>query len=89
MVSSLNIPVRNRYHINTSEIKSDNSPLTSDDYMNIGYMSGRFGINPANPNEQNPIYKDGSEIYININSCCAPLFESTLSQTGIKFDKLA
>ena len=83
------MPVRNQYLVRTSELKTDNTPLNSDDYINIGYMAGRFGVNLVNPNIPNNIYKDNKGIYININSCCAPLFESTLSQTGIKFDKLA
>lgn len=89
MINCCASPVRYQYVVKTSENKSNNTPLTSDDYMNIGYMAGRFGVNLANPNEQNNIVKDNNGTYVNINSCCAPLFEASLNQSGIKFNRLA
>ena len=89
MINCCNTPVRYQYMVRTSENKLNNTPLTNDDYMNIGYMAGRFGVNPVNPYEQNNIMKDNNGTYVNINSCCAPLFESSLTQSGIKFNRLA
>ncbi len=89
MINYANSPYRNQYFIKTSELKTNNTPLTYDDYMNIGYMSGRFGINLNNPNESNNIYKDEKGTYVNINACCSELFESKLNQAGIKFNKFA
>ena len=82
--------VRNSYIVRTNDLKSDNQPLNSNDFLNVGYMAGRYGVNlSGNPYEENPmnITPDGTQV--NINSCCAGQFEKTLNDTGIKFDRLA
>ncbi len=84
----INMPVRNQYLVRTSQPKVNNTPLTADDYVNVGYMAGRFGVNLMNPNDPGYIQKDNNGLYVDINSCCAPLFESTLAQSGIKFDRI-
>lgn len=89
MINCSYIPQRNQYLIKTSEKKAGNVPLNEDDFLNIGYMAGRFGLNLKNPNEPNNIYKDEAGTYVKINSCCAHLFESNLKNAGIKFDRLA
>lgn len=88
MFNCVNIPVRNQYFICTNELKKNNTALNENDFLNIGYMAGRFGVNLTNPNEPNHIIKDGNGLYLNINSCCSPLFESNLEQAGINFNKL-
>lgn len=81
---------RNSYIIRTNEPKTNNSSLNKDDYMQIGYMAGRFGVNlSGNPTEANPIVQTPQGTIVNINSCTSELFENTLKQTGIKFDRLA
>lgn len=87
MVNSIG---RNTYIVKTNGPKSNNSPLTKQDYMQIGYMAGRYGINlSGNPYEQNPMLYTPQGTIININSCTSDLFEQTLSQSGITFNKLA
>ena len=82
-------PARQQYLVRTNELKSDNMPLTSNDYLNIGYMAGRFGINLQNPNEQNPIKYSDNGLIFDINSCTSVLFENNLKAQGVKFDRLA
>ena len=78
------------YVIKTNEPKANNTPLNKDDYMQIGYMAGRFGVNlSGNPTEANPIQQTAQGTVVNINSCTSELFEKTLNQTGIKFDRIA
>ena len=86
----INTVPRVSYFVRTNDLKSNNLPLNPADYMTVGYMAGRYGINLGNnPNENNPmqITKDGA--FVNINSCTAPLFEKNLNDVGIKFDRLA
>ena len=65
-------------------------PLDSSDYLNVGYMAGRFGINlNNNPHESNPMRITPKGTYVNINSCTADLFEDVLNEKGIKFDRIA
>lgn len=81
---------RINYIIRTNDPKTNNQPLNKDDYMQIGYMAGRFGINlSGNPSEANPIQQTPDGTIVNINSCTSELFENTLNQTGIKFDRIA
>ena len=90
MINAINQqPHRVQYLVKTNEPKANNTPLTANDYMNLGYMAGRFGINLNNPNEANPIISDNNGTYVNINSCTAPLFEQTLNNEGIKFCAIA
>ena len=89
MIQACGFPVRNQYLIKTNENKVNNTPLTANDYMNLGYMAGRFGINLQNPNEPNPLMNDANGTYATINSCCSPLFEANLANAGIKFNRLA
>ena len=78
------------YIVKTNDLKANNKPLDKDDYMQIGYMAGRFGVNlSGNPAEANPIQQTPDGTVVNINSCTTDLFEKTLSQTGIRFDRLA
>ncbi len=81
---------RNSYIIRTNDLKTNNTPLNKEDYMNIGYMAGRFGVNlSGNPMETNPIQQTPQGTIVNINSCTSELFEKNLSQSGIKFDRMA
>ncbi|MBQ9244816.1 hypothetical protein IJ182_00945 [bacterium] len=89
MINTVNTPTRYQYIVKTEEKKTNNKPLTNNDYLNVGFLAGRFGINLKNPNEPNYVYKDNNGTYVNINSCCASLFEDTLKESGIKFDRLA
>ncbi len=84
-----NLPLRNQYLIRTNLAKRDNTMLNQDDYMSIGYMAGRFGVNLNNPNEPNFMTKTQDGVLVNINSCTAPLFEDTLTRAGINFDRIA
>lgn len=82
--------VRNSYIVKTNDLKSNNQPLNSADYMNVGYMAGRYGVNlSGNPYEENPIQMTPQGTFVSINSCCSNQFEKTLSDTGIKFDRIA
>ncbi len=83
-------PVRVSYIVKTNELKNNNQPLNGNDYMSIGYMAGRFGINlNSNPNQANPMQVVSQGTVININSCTTDLFESTLKTMGVKFDRIA
>jgi hypothetical protein len=78
------------YIIKTNEPKTNNKPLDKDDYMQIGYMAGRFGVNlSGNPKEENRILQIPQGTVVDINACTSDLFEKTLNETGIKFDRLA
>ena len=78
------------YIIKTNEPNTNNKPLDKDDYMQIGYMAGRFGVNlSGNPKEENRILQIPQGTVVDINSCTSDLFEKTLNETGIKFDRLA
>ena len=78
------------YIIRTNEPKTNNKSLDKDDYMQIGYMAGRFGVNlSGNPKEENPLLQTPQGTVVDINSCTSDLFERTLNETGIKFDRLA
>ena len=82
--------VRNSYIVKTNDLKTNNQPLNSEDYLNIGYMAGRFGINLTNnPNEQNPIKILPQGVLVNVNSCTSDLFEKDLSNSGVKSDRIA
>ena len=84
-----NVP-RYQYLVKTNEAKTNNQPLTFNDYMNVGYMAGRYGINLSdNPNESNPMQITPQGTVLNINSCTSDLFEKNLNNIGIKFDRLA
>ncbi len=89
MINCVGFPQRYQYIVKTGRLKKDNTSLNAEDYINIGYMAGRFGVNLQNPCEANPILKNGTDLYVNINSCTAPLFESNLNQAGILFDRIA
>ena len=89
MINCQCYPARQQYLVRTNELKSDNMPLTSNDYLNIGYMAGRFGVNLQNPNEPNPIKYNDNGLILDINSCTSSLFENNLKAKGVKFDRLA
>ena len=81
--------VRNTYLVKTSDYKTNNQPLNAQDYMNVGYMAGRFGINLGNnPYEQNPMQFVPNGTLVNINSCTSDLFEKNMTDMGIKFDRI-
>ena len=82
--------VRNSYIVKTNDLKQNNQPLNSTDYLNVGYMAGRFGVDLSNnPNEQNPMQILPQGVLVNINSCTSELFEKDLTKSGIKFDRIA
>ena len=83
-----NIP-RYQYLIRSNDLKTNNQPLNNTDYLNIGYMAGRFGINLSNPNEANYMCTDNRGTFVNINSCTASLFEDNLNKMGIRFNRIA
>ncbi len=89
MINAIMQPVRCQYLVKTNEAKRDNTPLNQNDLLSIGYMAGRFGVNLQNPNEDNFMVSDQNGTYVNINSCTAPLFENTLNQAGINFNRIA
>ena len=89
MIDKVCAPQRVTYIVNTTAKKSDDTSLNNEDYLNIGYMAGRFGINLRNPNEPNLIKKEGDGLKLDINSCTSELFETNLEKAGIKFEKLA
>ena len=81
---------RTTYVVKTNELKTNNKPLNKEDFLNVGYMAGRFGINlSSNPNERNRVRYTPNGTFVNINSCTSELFEEVLQEKGIKFDKLA
>ncbi len=87
MVSNI---TRISYLVRTNEPKINNQPLNANDYMNIGYMAGRFGVNLSNnPMEANPMVFAPQGTFVNINSCTSDLFEQNLAQTGVRFDRIA
>ena len=82
--------VRSSYFVNTNLLKANNQPMSAQDYMNLGYMAGRFGVNLSNnPYEANPMIFTPQGAYVNINTCTSELFEKNLQSAGIRFDKLA
>ena len=86
----VNIAPRTKYQVNTKAGKEDGQPLNADDYMELGYMAGRFGINlNGKPNEITAMKKNDEGVMIDINSCASSLFEKKLQKEGIKFNKLA
>ena len=90
MINAVGICPRISYMVKTNNLKANNQPLNSTDYLNVGYMAGRFGINLSNnPQEQNPMQITPDGTIVNINSCTSDLFEKTLNESGILFNKLA
>lgn len=89
MINAIIAPTRCQYLVKTNEPKRDNTQLNQNDLLTVGYMAGRFGVNLQNPNENNFMLADEKGTYVNINSCTAPLFENTLNQAGINFNRIA
>lgn len=86
MVNSIG---RNTYIVRTNGPKSNNTPLTIQDYMQVGYVAGRCGVNlSGNPYEQNPMQYTSQGTIVSINPCTSEYFEKTLIQSGINFDKI-
>ena len=82
--------VRNTYVVKINDYKNNSKPLEREDYLNIGYMAGRCGINlQNNPHESNPMQITSDGVLVNVNSCTSDLFEKTLNDSGLKFDRLA
>lgn len=87
-ICNSNIP-RYQYLVKTNDTKTNNEQLNANDYLNIGYMAGRYGINLQNPNAPQNIRLTQNGIVFDINSCTAGLFENNLNQAGIKFNRIA
>ena len=88
-ISGISYP-RMSYLVRTNELKTNNQPLNAVDYLNVGYMAGRFGINLSNnPHEQDPMQFLEQGTLVNINSCTSDLFEKNLNNAGIKFNRIA
>jgi hypothetical protein len=78
------------YFVPTNYSKANGEKLSQEDFLNIGYMAGRFGINLDGNPEQNykpQVSNDG--LVLNINCCTADLFEKNLEEAGITFSVLA
>ena len=91
MINSVYFSVvpRYQYQINTKVGKSNGQPLNAKDYLEIGYMAGRFGFNiNGKPGEINSMEKNEDGVKVGINSCAADLFEKKLNKEGIKFDRI-
>lgn len=84
----INVASRSQYAIRTKEGKDNGQPLNASNYLELGYMAGRFGINFDNPSEIKTMKKTEEGVIIDINSCAAPLFENKLDKDGIKFDRI-
>ena len=83
------VPPRYTYEICTKEGKANGQPLKAYDYMELGYMAGRFGINPKVDVYENSAMKKTDEGFmIKINPYAAPLVEKKLEKEGIKFDRI-
>ena len=73
-----------------NQLKTNGEKLTSKDFLNIGYMAGRFGVNlDGDVNKEFKPTFDEKGIKININCCTTELFEKNMKEAGIKFDELA
>lgn len=81
---------RCNYLIHTNSPKQNGKNLNKNDYINIGYMAGRFGVNLDGNVNQNykPILREDG-LLVNINSCTKDLLEKNLSNAGISFDVIA
>lgn len=78
---------RCKYSIPLNVPKQNGQRLTDKDLVNIGYMSGRFGVNLSNnPHQPNSPLFIGDKVVVDINSCTTSLFEKNLAQAGINFD---
>ncbi|MDD3237353.1 MAG: hypothetical protein PHV37_04575 [Candidatus Gastranaerophilales bacterium] len=78
------------YVVKTNAPKTNGQTLNQNDFINIGYMAGRFGVSLNGDLTQNFVPKNTSNgLKININSCTSDLFEKNLNEAGIKFDKIA
>lgn len=78
------------YFVPINYLKANGEKLSQEDFFNIGYMVGRFGINldgDVNKEYAPQISPDG--ITLNINCCTSDLFEKNLGEAGITFDVLA
>lgn len=81
---------RCNYIIATNMPKRNGQNLTAQDYLQIGYMAGRFGINlDGNVNANYPMQNTPHGTVVNINSCTRDLFEKSLNDAGINFSILA
>ena len=78
------------YSVDINQSKRNGQNLSAQDYINLGYMAGRYGINLDGNLKANykPVETDKGML-ININSCTADLFENNLKNAGIKFNKIA
>ncbi|MBR1753885.1 hypothetical protein IJ732_03530 [bacterium] len=81
---------RCEYLIQTNSNKKNGQKLNNSDYMNIGYMAGRYGINlDGNLNQNFKPVQTENGLLINVNTCTADLLEDNLNKAGIKFQAIA
>lgn len=81
---------RYNYLIHTNSPKNNGQQLNKQDYVNLGYMAGRYGINlEGNLNQNSRPIETDKGLIININSCTADLLEQNLNKAGIKFNMIA
>ena len=81
---------RVQYNIHTNSTKADGQALNQRDLVELGYMAGRFGINLDGKSFEHKLPEVSEKgTKIDINSCTTDLFEQTLNELGIAFDKMA
>ena len=79
-----------RYQVNTKEGKVDGQPLKADDYLELGYMAGRFGTNICTrPVGLSSMKKNEEGVMIDIDERASVLFENKLDKEGIRFNRIA
>ncbi len=81
---------RCEYFIPINQIKPDGQKLSQEDLINIGYMSGRFGVSLDGDLSRNikPEFTENG-VKLNINCCTKDLLEENLNNSGIKFVAMA
>jgi hypothetical protein len=78
------------YLIQTNIPKNNGQNLNLKDYMSIGYMAGRYGVNlDGKLNQEFKPIQTEKGLLININSCTKDVLESNLNKEGIKFSIIA
>ena len=81
---------RCEYFIPINQTKSDGQKLSQEDLINIGYMSGRYGISLDGNLDRNikPEFSENG-VKLNINYCTKNMLEENLNDAGIKFIAVA
>ena len=78
----LNFPYT--YQVNTKDGKANGHPLNANDYLELGYMAGRFGVDRLDGVKA--MKKNDEGVVVNIHPVAKSLFEKKLDKEGIKFD---